>query len=67
MHPSMERVWDADDVEPEIREALDMVDRLAPPDDLRLAAFQFAVQLLTQRAQRAQVGIPPGAMLLGGG
>lgn len=56
MHPSMQRTWEADDVETDLRAALDLVVKLDPPDDLRAATFQFATQLLTQRAMRQTVG-----------
>lgn len=51
MHPSLRRTWEKQDVLDELQTALDVVDELKPPDELRVATYNAAVQMLTQRAQ----------------
>jgi hypothetical protein len=50
MMANVERLHDQVEVEGDLRLALEIVERLEPPDDLRLAVFQSAAQLLTQSA-----------------
>lgn len=47
-----------------LREALDVVDELGPPDDLRVACFTAAVNLVSAKQVTAEV-IAPGAAILG--
>ncbi len=56
MHPSLQRTWDVADVEQDLRDALDLVERLDPPVELVQSTYAFAVQCLTQRAQRVAAG-----------
>lgn len=60
--PQLQRTWDHDDVVTELRDALAVVDELAPPDDLRVAVFNYAAQLLSQRAQVQQLPIDLGTL-----
>lgn len=47
--PRLERVWSNGDAEAALREAVELVERVQPPDDLRPAVFNYAAQLVTQR------------------
>lgn len=68
--PQLQRTWDVAELTVELRDALAIVDELDPAEDLRLAVFTIAAQLLTQRAQVTQMPIdlstlaglrPPGS------
>lgn len=43
------RVHRSEDVQADLKTALDIVAELDPPDDLRVPVFQFVAQLVTQR------------------
>lgn len=60
-----DRTWQPDDVEHELRAAIDLVEKLQPPDDLRQATFNIAAQLLTQRVIR-QTPIALDGRIFGG-
>lgn len=60
MSIQLTRTWEPAEVESELRAALDIVERLDPPSDLRQLTFQTSAQLLTQRAMR-----PAGGLVLG--
>jgi hypothetical protein len=45
------RTWQEDEVTKDLKTSLRVVEVLDPPDDLRLAVFNIAVQLVTQRIQ----------------
>jgi hypothetical protein len=47
--PTLTPVWTADELEAELRRALELVDVLAPPDDLREPLFVVASNALLQR------------------
>lgn len=62
----LEKPWTRDEITNELREAIDIVLDLDPPEDLRAQVFNVAVQLTTQRVMRQQVGgvhlPPPGPL-----
>lgn len=62
MHPQLEHTRTKDDVEQELRDALAIVAELDPPEDLRQLTMQYAVQLISQTAQRVGVAIPGGIL-----
>jgi hypothetical protein len=58
--PKLERIVDPAELEGDLRDALEMVERLQPADDLRLQTFTFAAQLLLQRAVEQPTVTVPG-------
>lgn len=49
MPATLTPVWTADELERELQVALELVDRLDPPEDLRVPVFNTASQALLQR------------------
>ena len=57
--PTLSKVWQRDELERELREALELVEALSPSEDLREAVFNVAAGALLQR-ERARPTLPPG-------
>jgi nucleotide-binding universal stress UspA family protein len=60
--PKLSRVWQRDELEGELKDALELVEALSPPDDLRVAVFNMAANALLQRVVEQQ----PTAVAIGG-
>lgn len=71
MSADAQRPWPREEIVAALREALEIVEELEPPEDLRLQTFQSALLGVTSRAQPAvtapghvilsrQLGGPPG-------
>lgn len=52
--PKLSRLWQRDELEGELRSAIELVEALAPPDDLRVAVFNVAANALLQRVVEQQ-------------
>lgn len=59
--PKLSRVWQRDELEGDLKDALELVEALAPPDDLRVAVFNVTANALLQRVVEQQ----PRAVALG--
>lgn len=60
--PTLSKVWQRDELEVELRDALALVEALEPPEDLRVAVFQTASTCLLQRV----VEQPTSPVAIGG-
>lgn len=61
--PTLTRLWHRDELERELRDALDVVEALKPPDDLREALFTTAANALLQRiVEQPRPAIPLGML-----
>jgi len=66
--PNVVRLWQRDELEGELRDALALVEALAPPDDLRVAVFDKASNALLQRViEQPRTAIPLGLVQRGVG
>ena len=66
--PNVVRLWQRDELEGELRDALALVEALAPPEDLRAAVFDKASTALLQRVvEQPRQTIPIGVLPRGVG
>jgi hypothetical protein len=59
--PKLSPVWQRDELEGALKDALELVEALTPPDDLRVAVFNMAANALLQRVVEQQ----PAALPIG--
>lgn len=65
--PKLSRLWQRDELERELKDALELVEALSPSEDLRVAVFNVAANALLQRIVEQQptavaLGRLPGAL-----